>query len=166
MKKSAVLIGFGIALLMIQCKQQQQPSADTRVEDAAAIRQADIDWLKAVETQKMEGHLEYYLEDVVLLAPNEARLDGKEAVRKMLTDLHSMPGLMIKWQPLNVEAASSGDMGYSIGTYEMSMNDPDGNPMKDKGKYLAVWKKQADGSWKVATESFNSDLPLPQPQGE
>jgi hypothetical protein len=29
----------------------------------------------------------------------------------------------------------------------------------DKGKYLTVWKKQADGSWKVLFDMFNSDLP-------
>jgi ketosteroid isomerase-like protein len=41
------------------------------------------------------------------------------------------------------------------------MNDPKGSPIMDRGKYVAVWKKQADGSWKVAAESFNSDLPVP-----
>jgi ketosteroid isomerase-like protein len=33
----------------------------------------------------------------------------------------------------------------------------------DHGKYVAVWKKQADGNWKVAVDIWNTDLPLPAP---
>ena len=53
--------------------------------------------------------------------------------------------------------AKSGDMGYLIGTYEMTLKDGS----KDKGKYCEVWKKQADGKWKVSTDMFSSDLPAP-----
>jgi ketosteroid isomerase-like protein len=53
----------------------------------------------------------------------------------------------------------SGDLAYTQGTYSMTMTDPEGIPATDKGKYLAVWKKQADGGWKVIEDIFNSDLP-------
>jgi ketosteroid isomerase-like protein len=35
--------------------------------------------------------------------------------------------------------------------------------MKDKGKYIALWRQQADGSWKVHAETWNTDTPAPQP---
>jgi len=41
----------------------------------------------------------------------------------------------------------------------MATTDQKGNPATEKGKYLTVWKKQADGSWKVIEDMFNSDLP-------
>jgi ketosteroid isomerase-like protein len=44
------------------------------------------------------------------------------------------------------------------------MKDPDGKPMKDRGKFIEVWKKQADGKWKVVADMFNSDIPLPAPE--
>ena len=50
---------------------------------------------------------------------------------------------------------------YSIGTYELSFTDPKGRLIKDHGKYVTIWHTQADGSWKVALDIFNSDLPLP-----
>jgi ketosteroid isomerase-like protein len=62
-----------------------------------------------------------------------------------------------------VEVARSGDLGYSQGTYDLTFNDPSGKPMTDRGKYLEVWKKQADGSWKCAVDTFNSDLPAAPP---
>ena len=113
--------------------------------------------------KQLDEMVGYFLEDAVVLAPNEAIADGKEAIRNMVGDMFAMPGFAIKWQATKVEVARSGDLGYSLGTYDLSMNDPEGTPMADRGKYVTVWKKQADGNWKVAVDMFNSDLPLPQP---
>jgi ketosteroid isomerase-like protein len=60
-----------------------------------------------------------------------------------------------------VEAPRSGDFAYDIGTYQLTMNDPQGKPNSDRGKYMVVWKKQADGKWKAVGDMFSSDLPLP-----
>ena len=35
-------------------------------------------------------------------------------------------------------------------------------PIPDHGKYIEIWRRQSDGSWKVALDIFNSDLPLPE----
>ncbi len=43
------------------------------------------------------------------------------------------------------------------------MNDPQGKQMSDHGKYMVVWRKQADGKWKAVGDMFNSDVPLPAP---
>lgn len=158
-----VLTGCCLALLALHCNQQQQPTADTRAADETAIRQSDAAWSKVAEANQLDEMIGYFLEDAVMLAPNEAMAAGKEAIRKMVGDMFAIPGFVIKWRATKVEVARSGDLGYSLGTYELSMNDPQGTPMADRGKYVTVWKKQADGSWKVAVDMFNSDLPLPQP---
>lgn len=41
----------------------------------------------------------------------------------------------------------------------MTMNDAAGKPIKDRGKYLEVFEKQADGNWKCGADAFNTDLP-------
>jgi ketosteroid isomerase-like protein len=69
------------------------------------------------------------------------------------------PGLVISWQPTKVEVANSGDVAYLYGTYQMTTNGPDGKPMTDNGKMLEIWKKEADGSWKCALDTWNTDLP-------
>jgi ketosteroid isomerase-like protein len=58
-----------------------------------------------------------------------------------------------------VEVAKSGDLACLSGTYELTMNDPGGKPVSDRGKYVEVWEKQADGKWKCGTDIWNSDLP-------
>ena len=54
--------------------------------------------------------------------------------------------------------ASSGELGYTSGTYDFSIKDASGKTISDKGKYLTVWKKEADGAWKVLFDTYNSDL--------
>jgi len=49
----------------------------------------------------------------------------------------------------------------SFGTYELSFDGPGGVRIVDNGKYMTVWKKGTDGSWKVAADMFNTSLPLP-----
>ena len=45
----------------------------------------------------------------------------------------------------------------------MSFSDQRGNKFEDEGKYLTVYKKQADGTWKAVEDTMMSDLPLPPP---
>jgi ketosteroid isomerase-like protein len=151
---------LSLALFSICCSQPEKPVQDTRVADEAAIREADIAWSKIAESKQVDEHVKYYLTDATVASPNEELVQGRESIRKMVASMFAMPGFSIKWQPTKVEVSQSGDLGYSAGAYQMTMNGPNGAPMNDHGKYIEIWKKQADGSWKVATEMFNSDLPM------
>jgi ketosteroid isomerase-like protein len=53
--------------------------------------------------------------------------------------------------------AKSGDLGYTAGTYEDSFKGPDGKQVNEKGKYVAAWKKQKDGTWKAIHDIWNAD---------
>jgi ketosteroid isomerase-like protein len=51
------------------------------------------------------------------------------------------------------------DIICEIGTYELSFNMTNqSTPMTDKGKYVNIWQKQSDGSLKIKTEIWNSDV--------
>ena len=52
--------------------------------------------------------------------------------------------------------ANSNDLAYALGFYTID------NPPIDKGTFVDVWKKQADGSWKAIVDTFNSDMPAPR----
>ena len=74
------------------------------------------------------------------------------------------PNVDVSWTPMYVESADSGDMVYVLGSYTMTTKPAKGkkgNPVIDHGKYMAVWKKQADGSWKAEADTWNSDKALP-----
>jgi uncharacterized protein (TIGR02246 family) len=162
MTRRLLILTLTATVFAVSCMQQTAPP-DTRAADEAAIRAADAAWAKAGATKDANAHLAYYTSDAVLLPPNEPPATGAEAVRKVITDLYALPGMSVKWQPTKVEVAKSGDLGYSQGTYELTVNDPSGKPVMDHGKYVEIWRKQPDGSWKCAVDTFNSDVPAAPP---
>ncbi|MCH7987489.1 MAG: DUF4440 domain-containing protein, partial [Acidobacteria bacterium] len=84
---------------------------------------------------------------------------GKEAIRKLFAELFASPGFEIDWEVTRVEVSRAGDLGYVVGTHKVTVNDAEGNPVTDRGKWIAIWKKQADGTWKCIEDIWNSDQP-------
>lgn len=154
----AGLVAAGLALILGAC---QPAPADQSASAADAVRAADVAWEKAMSGRDTTAAVAVVEPSGSMLAPNAPIATGPEAIRALITGFYSMPGMSIHWQATKVEAARSGDLAYSSGTYELGFMDPKGKPLTDHGKYVTVWRKQADGSWKVAMDIFNSDLPVP-----
>jgi uncharacterized protein (TIGR02246 family) len=155
---SLVIIGLALA-----CQQPPPPSPpDTRAADERAVREADAAWSKAAAAKDVEGYLSFFAEDALSLPPNAPMLTGKESMRKDLSEAMASPGFALSWQANKVEASRGGDLAYSIGTYQGTMNDAKGKSVTERGKYVTVWKKQPDGKWKVVVDVYNSDLPAPE----
>lgn len=150
-------------LFAISCNAQSSSPSGSRATDEAAIRAADAAWSQSV-AKGVDAMLAFYADDAAVLAPNAPMANDAESRRKMLTEFFAIPGFSLSWQAGKVEVARSGDIGYSLGTYQMSMNDSKGQPMSDRGKYVSVWRKQSDGSWKVVVDMFNTDLPAAAPK--
>jgi ketosteroid isomerase-like protein len=70
-----------------------------------------------------------------------------------------LPGFALQWSPTKANMSASGDLGYTAGSYALTMNDATGRPAIERGKYIEVWKKQSDGSWKALEDIFNADTP-------
>ena len=155
--KLTMLAACSLTLFLPACTQQQP---DTRAADEAAIRAADAAFSKAVEAKQLDAAVACYADDALAMFANAPMLTTKDAIRKAFGEYFAMPGLAMKWQATKVEAARSGDFGYVAGTYEMTVNDSNGKPITDHGKYATVYKKQADGSWKAVVDISNTDLPL------
>lgn len=145
--------------LVLACTAKPNPAAGPEAE--AAIRAADSAWTMAFGGKQLEAAVAFVAPTGSILAPNTPIATGTEAVRQLFTGLMALPDLSIHWHPTTVHVSQSGELGYSIGVYEMSIRGPNGQPIPDHGKYSTVWEKQADGNWKVMMDIFNSDLPMP-----
>ena len=133
--------------------------ADVEAE-RAALRQADADWAKTIAAKDAEAFTAYCTPDGVIMPPNTPSVNGTDAIRTWVTTQMALPGFAVNWEPTSAEVAASGDIGYTLGSFTFQMTMPDGNPVTDSGKYTTIWKKQADGTWKVAVDIFNSELPM------
>ena len=133
--------------------QTAQTAPDTRAADEAAIRAADADWAKAVETKDEQQGMSAYADDATLLAPGEAAATGKEEIQKAWSAMAGAPGFALTFAPTKVTVSRSGDLAYEIGEYSLTMNDKKGKPQTTKAKYVVVWGKQPDGKWKVLVDA-------------
>ena len=56
---------------------------------------------------------------------------------------------------LYAAVAGSRDLGYTIGEYTSTGRGPTGAAVQRFGKYLTVWKRQPNGSWKFVVDGGN-----------
>ena len=148
--------------LAVASRANAQTSA-TSTDVDKALRDFDAQMLAAATAKNPDKLVSYYSADAVVLPANGPVATTKDAIRKIWNDLLTAPATSITWKPNKVEVSRSGDMAFLTGTYELSTNDPSGKPVNDRGKYLEVWEKQSDGSWKCAADMWNSDLETPNP---
>ena len=140
-----------------------KPPVDTREADAKTIREAETARMKAGTAKDVEAFAAFYTEDASILSPNIPILTGKQPIKDGLKPMLADPQFSLTLLPTRVEVSKSGDLAFTQGPYKMTFSDIRGNKFEDEGKYLAVWRKLPDGTWKVVEDTMNSDLPLPPP---
>jgi uncharacterized protein (TIGR02246 family) len=156
-----VLSGI-LALVLFTSGCSQQSSQDTRAADESAVKETDEQWSKAAMANDLDGTVAYYSDDASILPPNAPIATGKPAIRAVWASMLN-PHVTVSWQVTKADAARSGELAYVTGVYQIAAKDAEGKAQEDRGKLVEVWKKQADGKWKVVTDIFNSDVPLPAP---
>ena len=161
---SQVRVVFALVALMVFMSVSSVSSQDAGKEatnEIEVLKQVDLSWSKTAVEKQNDKFFGYFLDDVSVLAPNAPVVEGKEGAVALFGNLFGMSGFYLKWEPTYAYVSSSNDLGYTYGTYEMKFDDPDGNQIVDNGKYMTVWKKDNDGSWKVAADMFNTNTQMP-----
>ena len=136
------------------------PEVDLAAE-RASLMEADQAWFEeyAASDNRPDAFVTRVLDDANLLPPDAPMARGKEAIRDVIAMLEATPGFSVTWSASAAEVGSGGDLGYTMGTYEMTMDGPEGAPIRIDGKYLTVWRKQSDGAWMVTADMLNADGP-------
>jgi uncharacterized protein (TIGR02246 family) len=147
-----------VALAAAGCEEEHMHQVpDTRTADEAAIRAASQEWSNAASSRDLEKAVSFYADDATYNPPSAPLAAGKDAIRKVWTNIVAVPGINLRWMSSKVEVARSGDLAYDTGAYTVTKNDASGAPVTSKGKYVVVWKKQTDGKWKVIQDIDNPD---------
>lgn len=132
-------------------------AADDTDAIAKALTKLDDDWSKAAATKDADRVASFYADDAIAYPPNEPVAVGRAAAKKVWAAYFADQTFSISWKTTHAEASKGGDVGFTAGTYEGSFKGPDGKLVNEKGKYLCVWKKQKDGTWKAVHDIWNSD---------
>ena len=160
-----------VACFVVTASCAQKPAAtpaDSSVQqagapnDAASVQRAIDSAETRFSTALMKGDTTgintVYAEDAVVLPPNMKAARGRAGLSQMHAAMLAnvtYPSVSLKSEDLIV----SGDYGIETGSYRMTVQPKTGKAMDDIGKFMSVWKKQPDGSWKMIRDMFSSDLP-------
>lgn len=94
---------------------------------------------------------DWFAEDGVMLGNGAAPVIGRVAIAQAVN--WSPKVYQLTWTPTDAMMGPSGDMGYTWGHYEGRTQSASGYPTVTSGRYITVWRKQADGTWKVVLDA-------------
>jgi uncharacterized protein (TIGR02246 family) len=115
----------------------------------AAVEDRYQEWLSAANKKDATALTNLYDENAVLMPKAEEPVLGKAAIgeyyKKLVADPHFVPfTLKLDWNSFHVVD----DIAIATALFEGDATR-DGKQIHFRGKDLLVWKKQADGSWKI-----------------
>ena len=155
MKKSlpAVLL---LAVLS-GCAPTPPPVVSHRDDALKQLRAAEEAGIQAFARHDAGQAASIYAPDAALMLTNMPTVKGA-AIASLLKEMMADPNFSMALVTDKVEATASGDLGYTRGTYTLTTTDPTSKKiMRESGKYLTVYAKQPDGSWKIVDDMSNPD---------
>lgn len=143
------------AFFAVSCAQPQQKTSeapDTRAADEAAIRTADADFVKAAAAKDLDKCMSLYEDDAVLFSAGSPAAVGKDNIRNVIQRMLAAP-MQLSVNVASVDVARSGDLAMDRGTVQAAVTDKKGKTTTQTSEYVLVWKKQADGAWRIAADT-------------
>ncbi len=124
--------------------------------DEEAIREMVEAWDASYNGHDADGMAAQFTEDAVRMNPNEAALQGREAIRADFVTEWESGGRGNQGELSAV--LISGDLAAVRGTWTAMATDGSG-PLKDRGYWMAVYQRQDDGSWECVWNMGTNALP-------
>lgn len=143
----------------------QTPTADTAADtapagpDRAAVSALVEDFDAALNAADVDALMATFAQNPVSMPPNQPAVTGREAVRAFWSEFLEQGDLEV--DNVLVQFQADGDLLVARGTYTLSIAPAEGEPMEDKGKWVAWWRRGADGSWKTLGNAWSSNNPPP-----
>jgi ketosteroid isomerase-like protein len=147
-------ISFVGASLVALAACEGRPTLDLEVEREGLLA-ADQAWSQS----DLEEQFAFLADDAMYLGEGIPLVSGRDAIEEAWREEAQLPGFSLSWEPDGAVVSARGDLGYTFGSNEISLNNAAGVRTTTKGKYVTIWRKQADGSWKVVVDIANSDAP-------
>jgi uncharacterized protein (TIGR02246 family) len=155
---------FGVLLALalfgqVGCAPQATPV--DREAELASLVAADARYAEVGGTKDLEGMMALYAVDAMMYAPETAPASGLEGVREVMEAFMADPNGAGSFTPLYAEVSADADMGYTMSEAAITLTGPDGMPVTEHVRDFHVWRKQADGTWRIVVDIWNAAPPPP-----
>ena len=126
-------------------------------KERASLIKAETEWARGWAEKQIGMVMLYFADDAVLYSAVRPRIDGRAAIGEFLQRMFLLPGLVTRFMPDRAEVSGSGDLGFTLGTFQSTIPDPSGKATVQSGHYVCIWKKHFDGSWRLAVYTATPD---------
>ena len=127
-----------------------------------AVRQVESQMLSAFQAKDAPRLASYYGPEALLALPGRT-VRGSDAVGKALAADLADPAFKLSFTNEQVEVADSGELAWTSGSYEASWTHAQTKQVENgQGTYVTVFRKQAEGSWKVVADVATPKAPAAQ----
>ena len=122
------------------------------VQEMAAVRDASQQYGQAILAGNADALAALADQDIILMPPGSPAVEGYDAVLEFFKEGPGLTGTIV---PAEVDGV--GNLAYVRGNYSLTIQINDTTQVPDAGKFIEVWTKQEDGSWKVYRDIWNSN---------
>lgn len=120
--------------------------------EAERLLEHDAAWSTLSQAGRdIEGILAFWADDGVVYSPGMPPVVGKDALRAYVTASLALPGFRIEWSAERAVLSDDGSLGYTTGTNAVTMDGDDGQPVTQRGRFLAVWRRTGD-TWECVED--------------
>ena len=161
--KPAILVVTGLTVAMAACA-PPAPAVDVAAE-TEALRDTAARYNAAVEALDASGMAAFYSDDSRSMPPNDSTRVGPAAMQEFLEEASTIEGFAVTIDPPEVVVGAGGDVGYTVGSVQITASGPDGELTTTNQRDVHIWHKEADGTWKLVIDIWNPETPLPDPEG-
>ncbi|HXV40717.1 MAG TPA: nuclear transport factor 2 family protein [Steroidobacteraceae bacterium] len=141
------------AILCTACMQPQMPDPAALGREILAAEAAEA---AAWARRDVESVMNAYAPEAQVLLGG-APID-REQLRKLFVKFLEDPAFALTFRSDPPLMAASGDLGITIGTYQVTTTDPATNlPVTRHGHHLMSWRLQEDGQWRVIRQMTRHD---------
>jgi uncharacterized protein (TIGR02246 family) len=151
----AVVLVAGFSLAQLSCARPQTFDA---TEVKKSIEAENAKYSQAIREGNVAGALAAYTDDAMALPPDGQMIKGKQAIEELYKRFFQIG--MKEVTLITLEVGGSGDVAYEIGKTKVRIQPEGQTATTDSTKYLVIWKRQADGTWKVHVDIWNFSAPM------
>ena len=153
---------LAVLTLAVSCGRSR--GADDVAAVQAAVAAAHDRYVAAMNANNVDTWLASLSDDVVYFVPNRPAVVGKPAVRDWT--LRYLQEVTTHWTKTPDAFVVSGDWAFARYVFSVSdsvvIRDPEtdgGGTANDSGWGFVVYRRDADGVWRVARDGWGSDRP-------
>jgi len=155
----ALVLFMVLVVLLVGCERigdTEQCEAEAAAEAAASLAKleaARAAFYAAIESGDRQGHFAMFAEDGMMLPDGYGLIRGREALEPVVT---GGEGYVFRLKDVEtVDWDVSGDIAYFVNQYFYTWHEEGAEPEWHRTKNVHVWKRQADGEWRLHADIWN-----------